>query len=46
MAPLVMRVVQVPQMPERQPKTGASPTASASSGRLPLSRDHCAVTRI
>jgi hypothetical protein len=31
-------------MPERQPKTGASPTASASSSRVPLSRDHSAVT--
>lgn len=30
-------------MPERQPKTGASPTASASSSKLPLSRDHFAV---
>src|SRR5271163_4637183 len=43
-APLVMRVAQVPQMPERQPNTGARPTASASSSRLPRSRDHSAVT--
>ncbi len=42
--PLVIRVVQVPQIPERQPKTGANPAASASSSRVPLSRDHAAVT--
>jgi len=32
-APLVIRVAQVPQMPERHPKTGANPIASASSSR-------------
>src|SRR5258706_11351594 len=39
-----MRVVQVPQMPERQAKAGASPSPSANSSSVPLSRVHSAST--
>src|SRR5215469_3097965 len=40
---LIIWVAQVPQMPDRQPNTSASPTASASSSDVPLSRDHATV---
>src|SRR5262249_16756840 len=42
-SPLIIWVAQVPQMPDRQPNTSASPTASASSSDVPLSRDHATV---